>query len=69
MSQTERLLKALKTGPVNPLSAWIDLGIYRLAARVSDLRAAGHNVERRMVQVQNKYGEPCVVAEYRLEEA
>ena len=69
MNQNARLLAALKKGPVNPLSAWVDLGIYRLAARVADLRSAGHPVTKTMVQVQNQYGEPCLVAEYTLEQA
>ena len=66
MSQCERLLKALQAGPVDPLQAWTELGIYRLAARANDLRDRGYNIETRAKIVQNRYGETCRVAEYVL---
>lgn len=63
----QRLLKALEQGPVNPLQAWCDLGIYRLGARILDLRRVGHAISRATVAVKNQFGESCRVAEYRLE--
>lgn len=66
MSQCERLLNRLKSGPINPLEAWQELGIYRLGARVFDLRQAGHDVKKSTRTVYNRYGEPCRVAEYSL---
>ena len=66
MTQTERLLERLREYPVTPLDSWVDLGIYRLAARVFDLRNQGHNIEKTMVKVRNKFGETVKVAEYRL---
>lgn len=50
MSQTSRILTALQNGPVNPvdfdLPNVIDGGkpIQRVAARILDLRAAGHEI-------------------------
>ncbi len=68
--QTDRLLAHLRThGKINPLDAWQQLGIYRLGARVYDLRQAGHAIEKKTVEVRNRFGEPCRVAEYRLEVA
>lgn len=66
MSQCERLLMHLKSGPIEPLQALKDLGIYRLSARIKNLRDEGHNIETNMVDVVNQFGEPCRVAEYRL---
>jgi hypothetical protein len=69
MNQTERLLRRLESGPISPLEALRELGIYRLAARVKDLRAAGHAVETRMVEVRTADGSLATVAEYRLHRA
>lgn len=65
-SQNDRLLSWLRVEPINPLEAWIELGIYRLSARVNDLKSSGHNITKRMVEVQNRFGEPCRVAQYSL---
>lgn len=65
--QTKRLLKALRQGPINPLQAWARLGIYRLGARIWDLKQAGHRISRQMVKVHNRFGEQCRVAQYRLQ--
>lgn len=68
--QTERLLTYLKEHPsIDPMTAWERLGIYRLGARVFDLRKEGHPISRDMVEVANRFGEPCRVARYRLEKA
>lgn len=69
MSQCQRLLRYLQdVGPVNPLDAWIELGIYRLAARVDDLRKQGFKVCSRRTVVTNRHGEKFRVATYSLGE-
>lgn len=69
MTQCERLLSRLRIGPVNPMQAWNELGIYRLGARVFDLKGKhGHKIVTEEVTVLNRYGEKCRVAQYRLEE-
>lgn len=65
-TQNQRLLDHLKIAPVTPLQAWDGLGIYRLAARIKDLRDDGHSITKETVAVENRFGEPCRVAEYRL---
>lgn len=66
-SQNERLLNYLKTHKtINPLEAWSELGIYRLGARVWDLRAMGYNIQQDRIKVFNRFKEVCRVAEYRL---
>lgn len=62
----QRLLARLRRAPINPLQAWRELGIYRLGARVFELRRAGHTINRDTVTVRNRYGEACRVARYRL---
>jgi len=69
MSQCERLLDRLKRGPITPMEAWSELGIYRLGARIFDLKASGHDIDRELVPVSNRFGEECRVAQYRLIEA
>lgn len=68
MKQNERLLEHLQRFAVTPLDALVILGIYRLAARVCELKKEGHNIEKRMVDVRNKFGETVKVAEYTLKE-
>jgi hypothetical protein len=50
------------------MDAWNYLGVYRLGARIWDLKnKRGINITKHMVDVPNRYGETCKVAEYRLE--
>ena len=67
-TQCERLKQHLELhGKVNPLEAWHKLGIYRLGARVFDLKEQGMNIVTERVNVTNQFGEKCKVAEYRYE--
>lgn len=66
MTQCERLLKRLQAGPIDPMEAWVELGIYRLGARVFDLREQGHIITTKIAMVKNQFGEECHVAQYRL---
>ena len=68
MTQVERLLDYLKVNKViNPLTAWTELGIYRLSAIIFLLRKAGYEIETNLVEVRNKFNEPVMFAEYKLE--
>ena len=67
MTQCQRLLARLERGPITPMDAWSELGIYRLAARVADLKDAGHKIVKQTVSVANRFGESCRVARYSLE--
>lgn len=65
-SQNKRLLKHLESGEsINPLQAWNELGIYRLSARIFDLRDL-NEITTTIIQVENKFGETFNLAEYRL---
>ncbi len=46
MSQNERILQMLKSGrKVSPIEALSEEGCLRLAARINDLRRAGHDIQ------------------------
>jgi hypothetical protein len=61
-SQKKTLLDFLKRGKhITPLKALYDLGIYRLAARIRDLKDDGHKIKSEMV-----YEHPVKFARYKL---
>ena len=67
MNQCERLLKYLQDhNTIDPLQAWNVLGIYRLSARINDLRKLGHNIETNRKKVTNRFEEKISVANYQL---
>ena len=51
---------------IDPMTALDRLGIYRLGARIWDLRQAGHNIERVMTPQLSGTGRVRRVASYRL---
>jgi hypothetical protein len=70
MNQKQRLLCYLKEHKtINPLIAWTVLGIYRLSDAIFKLRNDGHAINTNHLVVKNHFNEPCVVAEYSLQEA
>ena len=69
-SQHERLLDALKSRKkrgVDPMYAWTVLGIYRLSARIFELKNKGVNIIKVEKIVTNRFGEKVRVANYLLE--
>ena len=67
-NQCERILKYLGDfGSITQIEAISDLGIMRLASRISDLRKEGYPIVREMVPGQNRYGEKTSYARYRLQ--
>lgn len=67
MNQNKRLLAYLEQGEtINPLKAWNELGIYRLASRVCDLRKSGVKVKDEWLDVSNRFGEFVRVKQYYL---
>jgi hypothetical protein len=44
-TQTQWVLQRLRLGPLTALEALDGCGCFRLAARIQDLRAAGHTIE------------------------
>lgn len=56
-----------KYGSINQLEALRDLGIMRLASRVSEMRKDGIEIKSRWKDVKNRFRETCQVKEYYYE--
>ena len=68
-TQAERVLDYMaKHGSVTQFEALKELGVMRLASRISDLRKHGHDITSEMVKVENRYGETCRVKRYSIKE-
>ena len=66
-TQAQRVLEYIKEfGSITQLEALRDLGVMRLASRISDLRRMGVAIESEIVTVSNRYGEKCRIKAYRL---
>lgn len=66
-TQADRIIRYMQDfGSITSREAINDLGVYRLASRISELRKNGYAINRRMIKVKNRYGESCTVAEYSL---
>lgn len=61
MTQNTQILAALERGPLTQLQALSEVGCMRLAARVHDLRLAGHTIVSEKVYTNGK-----TFARYRL---
>ena len=65
-TQCERVRVYLEThDSINPLQAWTELGIYRLGARIFDLKKQGMGIFATRETVENRYGEKCNVGCYK----
>lgn len=68
-TQCDRLVAFMmeheKSG-VTQIEALNDLGILRLASRISELRDEGYQIKKEMITVKNRFGENCSIARYRL---
>ena len=68
-SQCERIIKYLNEfGSITQLEALQDLGIMRLASRISELRKSGVGIVSTKIEVKNRYGEKCRIKKYKLGE-
>ena len=67
MTQQDRILEYLKEGKtLTRLNAWDALGILEAPARISELRAKGHQIKTDFITVINRYGEKVKIAEWTL---
>ena len=68
-TQEERILAYMKEfGGITQLEAISDLGVMRLASRISDMRNEGIAIVSKTIPVKNRYGETCYVKRYSLED-
>lgn len=64
-TQTERLLNHFNEGKtITAIGAYVELGIARFSARLADVEKRGHVVQRKTIEVKNRFGEVCHVKEY-----
>ena len=66
MTQQERILDYIdKHGSITPMDAFLDLGITKLATRVSELIRGGVRISKSQKSGKNRFGEPVRYMEYR----
>ena len=68
-TQNKRILEYINEfGSITQLDALRDIGVMRLASRISDLRKQGYSIISKREAVENRYGERCYIKRYSLEE-
>lgn len=69
ITQCDRIIEYMKKhGSITQLEAYLDIGCWRLASRISDLKNQGYPIKREMETVKNRYGEKVLIARYSLAE-
>ena len=67
-TQSQRVLDYIgEFGSITQLEALKELGVMRLASRVSDLKKMGYPITSQMETVKNRYGENCYIKRYSME--
>ena len=67
-TQNERILDYIaEKGSITQLEALTELGVMRLASRISDLKRQGYNIKSENVTVKNRFDEKCSIKRYSLE--
>ena len=70
LTQSMKVLKYMMDfGKITQLDAMKDLGVMRLAARISDLEDQGIEIVHERESGRNRYGEKTNYASYRLKKA
>ena len=66
-TQNQRILDYIGVfGSITQLEALRDLGIMRLASRISDLKRLGYPIASTTQKIRNRYGETCRIKRYYL---
>lgn len=66
-TQAERVLDYMQDfGSITQLEALKDLGVMRLASRISDLKKMGYPIVSNVEAVKNRYDETSYIKRYRL---
>ena len=65
MTQREAILQYIEEfGSITPMQAFSDLGITKLATRISEMRKDGWEFKIETVTVKNRYGHSVSYAKY-----
>jgi biotin synthase-like enzyme len=68
-TQADRVLEYIREfGSITQLEALRDLGVMRLASRITDLKKRGYNIIKTTDTVKNRYDETCRIKRYSIEE-
>lgn len=68
-TQAERVIEYINEfGSITQLEALNEIGVMRLASRISDLKKQGYQIESKQEAVKNRYGEKCYIKRYTLRE-
>lgn len=68
-TQNERILEYIEEfGSITQLDALKDLGVMRLASRISDMRRMGIPIVSKVETVVNRFGEKTYIKRYSLQE-
>ena len=69
MTQGEMIIEYLERfGSITPFEAFRDLGITKLATRISEMRKAGMEFNKEYVTSKNRFGNPVTYMKYSLKE-
>ena len=69
MTQREAILQYIEEfGSITPMQAFADLGITKLATRISEMRKDGMTFKIEMVSTKNRYGKSVIYAKYSFAE-
>lgn len=67
-TQNDMVLDYIKNyGSITQLEAMADLGVSRLAARMSDLKAMGFDVKKTMATNYNRFGKKVSYSKYTID--
>lgn len=68
-TQIERIIQYMQDfGSITSAEAMTELGVYRLASRITDLKKRGYLIRKETAKSKNRYGETVRFARYSLEE-
>ena len=69
MTQKEMILAHMKeAGSITPGVALEEYGVFRLSARIADLKADGYTIRTDTERRKNRFGKTVRFARYRLEQ-
>lgn len=68
-TQAQRVLAYMEiTGGITQMDALRELGVMRLASRISELNKRGHRIGYKWVELENRWGEKCRVKRYYIQD-
>lgn len=68
-TQCTRIVNYMREhGSITQMEALKELGVFRLASRIHDLKEAGYSISGETITVENRYKEKCRVKRYALRE-